>query len=232
MRWSIWTSKGTEIARGCTSSDPPSTACGGSLQARLAVGISEVQCRLCKSEFAARVDSDPSYWCKAAKQERRKEKATAPRTGPPPPRSQMPFQVYMKTEVQNALIYLIDMVVGGCSRPNLTNHAPSVAGTSAEGGAPRAPPLQGIRAGRAQRTPASSTTGSGGSTCSCRGDRGDRRRRRYGRGRTAAGSARSCGHRPRSGCELCGGAPWGTSRGYSTYGSVPGMTLRDLGAPA
>ena len=95
-------------------------ACGGSLQVRLAVGISEVQCLLCKSEFAARVDPDPSYWSKAAKQERRKEKA-APRTGPAPPRAQMPFQVYMKTEVRNALIYLIyliDMVVGGCSRHN------------------------------------------------------------------------------------------------------------------
>ena len=74
-------------------------ACGGSLQVRLAVGISEVQCLLCKSEFAASVDPDPSYWSKAAKQERRKEKA-APRTGPPPPRSQQPFQLYMHTEVR------------------------------------------------------------------------------------------------------------------------------------
>ena len=77
-------------------------ACGASLQARLAVGISEVQCQLCKSEFAASVDPDPSYWSKAAKQERQKEKAAAPRTGPPPPRSQMPFQVYMGTEVCSA----------------------------------------------------------------------------------------------------------------------------------
>ena len=108
--------------------------------------------------------------------------------------------------------------------PNLTNHAPTVAGTSAEGGSPRAPPLSGIWSGRAQCTPAPSTAGSGGSARSCRGDRSNRCRRGHGRGRTAAGSARSCGPRPRGGCELCSGsASWGASRGYR---SIPFMTLR------
>ena len=73
-------------------------ACVRVLQTELAVSTSEVQCSQCSSEFAVVVKPDPAYWSKAAKAERRAE-----RTGPPPPRAQHPFQVFMSTEVRCTL---------------------------------------------------------------------------------------------------------------------------------
>ena len=74
-------------------------ACGLGLQAKLAVGVSEVRCPHCASEFAVTVNPDPAQYSKAAKAER-KVASKAPRQDPLPPRAERPFNLFMSTEVR------------------------------------------------------------------------------------------------------------------------------------